>query len=687
MSDPVLETRRLAPFSAVLLLKCLMPLAAAAFVLRWPLEIIVQLILKTVTPFEGIALDGPFQLFNALRRMAAGQTPGVDFQYFHGLGLVYLHYPIFAWFGHDILASEFARDILSPAAYLLVVLAFAFAATRSFRGGWVVAALVLLLSDLAAADLLRAELNPRSLRSSVPILALALMLLRVRPLQKAVWLGMLTAIALALGAEHAIALFAAILVVQLFVLVAHRRTASRADWLFVPIYVLSTAAATGLVFLAMGHGIAGATAALRYALVELPRDQFWYFGTPPNPYVREWGDLLRGTRIHAALLIGAPFAAWALERAVRCRRVSLQGDRPVVAATLLLYALGACIGYLGIAGEQYVAHVFRAIAMAAILFVLQAWERFDGDRTLAGYLSSRPLIRFGALLACIGLVASNGRIIRLDIKDLQRNPPRIGAYWRYSMLTLGKALADATPAQRHSVWSTYAGMLEARLDIFPPAEDYIIHALGPARRHAYLAKFRATRPAFVQTLRRSGNVYEEWLQNATWDFYADVLENYVVVANTAYSILWKRKDAPWQEPEQAWSRVPRESDGGFTIPAPGDGRYPPKIIVVQVRYTIENPLARVPLFGATPRCFIRIENASSTIPVCVAPYESVIRFPVVALIGTPPRIRSEVRSLLPGVHLHIDSVEYRLRDLPQADAIFVEHLPPWEETTGDGLDQ
>src|SRR5207244_4667966 len=68
--------------------------------------------------FDGFPADGPFQLFNPLRRIAAGQAPGVQFQFFHGLGVPYLHYPIFWLFGKSIFASELSRHLTSLLSYL-----------------------------------------------------------------------------------------------------------------------------------------------------------------------------------------------------------------------------------------------------------------------------------------------------------------------------------------------------------------------------------------------------------------------------------------------------------------------------------------------------------------------------------------------------------------------------------------
>ena len=67
----------------------------------------------------------------------------------------------------------------------------------------------------------------------------------------------------------------------------------------------------------------------------------------------------------------------------------------------------------------------------------------------------------------------------------------------------GQAILDA---HRHpdgtppTLWSTYAGLLEARNGLFHPSFDYIIHALGPANRAKYVEDF--TRAASRSSCRR-----------------------------------------------------------------------------------------------------------------------------------------------------------------------------------------
>src|SRR5215813_14278893 len=77
-----------------------------------------------VSPFKGFFADGPFQLYNALRRIDAGQLPGHDFPAFHGLGIPLAHYPFYRLLGGDLIGSELTRQLLSrltsAGVYLLI---------------------------------------------------------------------------------------------------------------------------------------------------------------------------------------------------------------------------------------------------------------------------------------------------------------------------------------------------------------------------------------------------------------------------------------------------------------------------------------------------------------------------------------------------------------------------------------
>lgn len=76
-------------------------------------------ILQELLLFKSMPMDGAFQLYNPLQSLEAGQIIGRDFDFFHGIGTLYLHYPAFVAFGSDLWASEMSRKLMSPLAFLL----------------------------------------------------------------------------------------------------------------------------------------------------------------------------------------------------------------------------------------------------------------------------------------------------------------------------------------------------------------------------------------------------------------------------------------------------------------------------------------------------------------------------------------------------------------------------------------
>ena len=69
--------------------------------------------------FKSMPMNGAFQLYNPLHRLAAGGLLGRDFDFFHGPGTLLLHYPVFALAGGDLLASELSRNLMGLLAFLV----------------------------------------------------------------------------------------------------------------------------------------------------------------------------------------------------------------------------------------------------------------------------------------------------------------------------------------------------------------------------------------------------------------------------------------------------------------------------------------------------------------------------------------------------------------------------------------
>jgi len=173
---------------------------------------------KSVTSafnFEGIPSDGPFQLYNPLRRIAAGQTGGVDFQYFHGIGIPYLHYPLYWLFGKTFVASELSRYLVTLLCSVVSLVFFAYASVpRAKKTLYFIAFAVCAfsLTDFINVYWLPrvvhdyAMVNPRvslmGVRAAFPILVFAVFVSKIRPSIKPFILGFSLALSFFFGIDH-----------------------------------------------------------------------------------------------------------------------------------------------------------------------------------------------------------------------------------------------------------------------------------------------------------------------------------------------------------------------------------------------------------------------------------------------------------------------------------------------------
>ena len=163
--------------------------------------------------FSGEATDGTFQLLNPLRRLAAGQHVGTDFQFFHGPLVLLLHWPIFR-LAPGLWSVELQRWVLPPFALVLSMGLF----WRAMLGGWgrTLVALAITSSVIAGSMLsflaypLYSELG---LRATMPVLIAAVVAgYDMRSSKAAAMLGVLLACSYLAGYEQGLAMAGALLI-------------------------------------------------------------------------------------------------------------------------------------------------------------------------------------------------------------------------------------------------------------------------------------------------------------------------------------------------------------------------------------------------------------------------------------------------------------------------------------------
>ena len=311
-----------------------------------------------------------------------------------------------------------------------------------------------------------------------------------------------------------------------------------------------------MTFLVVVFALAGTNTAsvLRFNFAEVPQDQFWYFGAPPNPFLSRWSEIPPMLADHTRWWIA--IGAGVVIGVVQFWRARPEGDsrRPMAGLFLVVYAVISLASMLGLYMLMYAQPAARVGIFMIVAWAYAAWqrwrERFPG---LARFKRLIPVLGVAALAfigyrrepAVFGAVATSALHVPRDHLFGPERPQLSEAWVTTEIIGLSQVEQLRRELRRTpTIWSTYAGLLEWQVGVLHPATDYIIHTLGPKRRAEYAAKFVEMRPELVQTIRPSYTYYEEWLEGTHWDFYRPLLERYDVSATGPWSFFWTLRPGP-----------------------------------------------------------------------------------------------------------------------------------------------
>jgi hypothetical protein len=631
--------------------------------------------------FVGFPADGPFQTFNPLRRLAAGQHAGVDFQFFHGLGLPYLLYPLFALGGKTIFASEVSRELVSVLFFALTLIAIIAAASRDLAITIVATAGAFAMS-WPFQYLAVGGISLLGLRSTAPLLLVVVLLLPWRDVPRFAASAAVIAAAFALSSEQGIAIVVAFGAMQM--LLAVKRRTPR------PLAHAAVSIASGLAgyigFLLIVGGPAGCRNALRYAFRDVPADQFWYFGSPPNRFFSEWFDVFSDSfwtpwfAISLILTLCVVFVFW---------RARDERDQRVLhaVAVLLIYGLLSSAAYFGYIFWGNAIPMLRATFLAVV--VLAAYgcaayrhrvdPRLRSVGVAAVYLFVALLVAADAVETIADLQSLVLPRYRIFVEHGRRW--ELSPRWQWDMAISRRLLGSPAAGVKPRIWCTFAGLVDADYGTFNPSFDYIFHALGDENRRAYINTFRRTKPDYVETLRPSVVGYELWLREAHWDFYSELLHNYEPAAMTTHSLWWKRgRVTPLVEHDGGAVTIGPEGTLTALVLPHFDTRV--GIAVVTLRYRLTNPWKRVPVVGQLPRHLFLIDGALNRDAVALAPYRTEAQVPIFVRNGQRPSIGVITESLVPNASVTVLGATVKLIELDDRTRRFLnnpsvnDHVPP-----------
>lgn len=609
---------------------------------------------------ESSCMDGVMQSFNPLRRLAAGQTMGREFDVFHGPGSLGLQYIVWWIFGKGLRGVIFARELLAPLLFLLSFALFA----KTVRFPWPSAVMLLLTGAYFCGRFGRSlEMGPGvsllSIRVFMGVTAFfwaALLAPKVRDRRGAM------AFAALAGIAEGVAFFfsfeqglagAAAGGVTLALWPENPRFRLRGRLLALGLYTASLIVTAGALY-----GAACGSASwhvVDFFLHDIPQDQFWYFGAPPNTELRSvLFSFLSGTALLASLLLASGgILLLILRQRGWCARW------PAWAFTSMLYlCLYAVISQAPTLSfpAHYSSTMLRAAVMVWLCLAAAAWEAREECKSpwserlmhFALSLGKSRYLRAGALLLLAAIVTVDSlrmvpsfhRMRGDDGSDEEFAGVKLSPAWMEEM-----AFCREMEAAHPRFAATYSGLIEARLNIFNPASDYIIHSLG-RKRGAYVPALQSYAPDVFSTVNPQFAIYESWLEVSHWDLYRWLLRDYEVARITSMRVFWKGRatGSPGLAPPAAL-RPWKTTGDRFEITPPQDAEL--HLYEVKVRYRIENPLSALPVLGRVPRYLLIRENLLGPehgnevlFAVSLPPHLHEWVFPALIRGGAPAGVRS-----------------------------------------------
>lgn len=639
--------------------------ALIGIVLIWFVFYPVNGVLSGVVFSERQAADGPFQLLNSLRRIAAG----MEFQYFHGKGAAWLHYPLYALFGQSLNSLELTRMFTSMILYVGGAAITARWALRGRRARllFVVVMLAFALTDWCS-TLITGGNSLVGVRAFMPLIVFAALQIPFT-WRKAALVGVLLGASLAVSTEQGIAITASYVGLSgLFLLL--KRASLKANLLFLLISLVSLVISLITLMILMSGGWEQALRTLRYNFTEVVADQVWYFGVPPNDFVVA-PDRLANRGFLLVILLGYPLATWLALAALREKSRIYDGAFAFASLVFVGYGFAGVSSWLfSYTAPHLLQPPMRSIVIVVTLMALRRFEaalsneppRRDHARRMTNTaflgVSAMLLLTMGASFPrLLSDLYENAVVIRLSDGEL------LSPYWRdYQAETTSAIEAVSTTTPPH-LWGVYSGFLHDHYDIFNPVEeDYIIHALGDERRANYVAQFSATQPQFIEIPRADDFQYYQWMVNESWQFFELVYVNYRPLVETGHSWIMARRDESWQSPPSACDAYPVQG-ASFALPDRYLESAFPRMLTATIQYQTENPYGRIPLVGGLPRYFVFVEHGYY-FGVSLPPRAESFTFPVLLTTPEPTRLDFTARSLTPNAALHVEQICLRETFIP-----------------------
>jgi hypothetical protein len=526
--------------AVLLLLELVVPIAHA------------RLAMQVVPVFH---LDGAFQTASGLLRLSAGDWPGRDFFPYLGTGPVLVLFPAFVLAGGNLAAAVFSAHLMTLLSLQLIVgitAALFFRRRPVWAMVWGAAVPAVGLAAALAWPQLWGEFSGllanaalpgnslRPIRAVAPYVLATIAFFVLRPR----WTPRRAAVVGASAGAFAVLWsndFGLVSAVVLLLMVTFHALRWRTAPVLRGLAALWGAAAGGYVVAGLAATAGHLLPLLRYNLVDVREDQFWYFGLWTRAdRIYSVGDLATVIRQEEAVY---PLVVLLLAVGYALRSRDLGALLvPFVGGSVLAGGLAATLGgHTGRYFWAFVAWGWIITGVALVRLVVVLLGRIGGLRTLmAG--------RAGTGLRAVGVVAAATVVVVAGVSTVQAN-------WRAGAAVtadpayvydreLGGYLPRAFERQVETLRNRDATVVEEYMGLAGAVRgpnrslpvDSVIAALGSQRE--VFAEQMAQRPDVVMTTVPEVDPWVRWSISANWWFYRDLFRSYQPEQISPLSVEW-----------------------------------------------------------------------------------------------------------------------------------------------------
>lgn len=624
--------------------------------------------------FGGLPFDGAFQVLNGLHRFSTGMTFGMDYIFFHGYGMLLFHLPIYLLFGQNLFASEVSRSFVSFTFYLVSTLVLFRALKLRFKYNVLVTLCFVLISFKIEVlmELISSGNSFVGARTSFGIIYVYFVMLVFERLKKqnsgliivAAIAGMFAGISLLISVDQGVVVILTLLF--FFVLSNSSEKAPKLIYsalIFIGAAAFSTVVSYLLVFYPNGFDL------LHYYFVLIPKDQFWYFGVPPNDFIVGFRDIFEPpvpTATSAYLRIIYAFLLMIVVIRLYMKNQKTNGGSLfLVAGALLFYGmLSAIFPLMSYVSGVHYSNIYRLnLIISGVLLVRMLFHHFpDSTEKIRTYLNRqlpKLIIASTMVFCCVFVYMGFVKIKRIN--DYEDRVPISGVIladdWKLTFEDISKKMPDG---KTEGVWSLYSALWEKSNNYTHPSKfDYIIHALGSENRQHYLNTFIKSKPKYVVVPRGKIFFSEEWNQKSSWYFYEEMIKSYFPSEANPHGYVWIRRDSSLDLGEFNTPPILKSTESKYVLQIP-DSLVKDDVGIAEIRmeYSV---IDNFPLWGVSKLTRYFIQTDSNNILVSLPPYENKFTFPVFIQKGQKTiEMKVDIRSFKWGERLKIDRIQLRI---------------------------